>query len=895
MVNRFFQPSRSQYVSQFVEHQLPQDLMLAVLGQKQKQQDLAGANLIELGEFNQRALPEADANYVKDYVAQLEGFRDKFSGQDLTSPDFQREYMSILKKHKENVRSGPLAQISSAVAQHDEFLKRQKELKESKNPDDYNKYLENEYNTRYAEYTKVGGKGYAGDIKLGDESTLTGVNQIKEAKTLFDDINASGADASKMLSEGIYYKTGSEGVAHSTIQKRVIAMVDAYKDSPAGNQLTQEYNAMQFPGKVPSIALSNLTPDERSKYDAGLKKHISDFLVKAGGEFEYNKTTSNLAEAQNKKGDREREDKLLMAQQPVLEVSGIGDANMTPTWDQVFGSKDGKPGAFVQNQEAIKSAESNINLFKRVQSAISNGEPIKLSPSEQAIMKGIPGSEYLLQGKPIPNDLGIILSQKLKDYTDDNIVRLNEYKRTEHDFQNRIGLAADVAVNKTYEGLKPSQVYQKYDELDNSFIGQTYKNTLNGLSDPRQKQGYLNNALELVRNNIKKGNDDPKILKQHLETLLTLKQHIEVEKDVSDILSPKKSKPKTKNIFGKDVPGLLDLYDATKEDKIIEAKKQLMIDVFNNHNQITPTATLLSDKPEYIRYTTDANGNRILAGKTQEVDHQVQTLIKKDPGSFVVYDEKNQRVEATITDEKGNRIPNPDFPQGQYLNLVSTNNQFINDYTAGEKMGTKASFNVVSKVPEVTAIQDPANPDKMMHSTTYKEKRYKFVANGMTTKSFTDAQSKKFYSNYLADPGYNPQDPDNTSNITPTGVISYIRAREYEDPDNTKYLQHVGGLKKPGEKIETPYTMYNPLTQQQEVFNVETTKTADGKLISKLYDDQGNQVVKETKTDDIIDFDKWLRSMKNLSEKIVKDNQAAGKGPDEEALRKKYSKTSSSL
>ena len=125
-INRFYKPSQTGYQSQFVPDQLPADLMLKALGNKQQKYNAMDATLNKFGEWDQRALRGRDTEYVAGKKKDLESFIDKSMTQDLGSQEFAREYQSFKKGFTQDEG---LKKVGASVAIHDEYQKRVKDLK----------------------------------------------------------------------------------------------------------------------------------------------------------------------------------------------------------------------------------------------------------------------------------------------------------------------------------------------------------------------------------------------------------------------------------------------------------------------------------------------------------------------------------------------------------------------------------------------------------------------------------------------------------------------------------------------------------------------------------------------------------------------------------------------
>ena len=136
-VNRFYNQQRGQYVSQFVPKNLPADLMMRGLANKQKKYDTMEAQVIKLGEYEQRALGEHDTNYVKGKKEELQSFIDESFDQDLASPDFIRKYQKFTNDFKND---DGLKRVANSVAIDDAYQARWKKLKEGSGTDAANEF-----------------------------------------------------------------------------------------------------------------------------------------------------------------------------------------------------------------------------------------------------------------------------------------------------------------------------------------------------------------------------------------------------------------------------------------------------------------------------------------------------------------------------------------------------------------------------------------------------------------------------------------------------------------------------------------------------------------------------------------------------------------------------------
>lgn len=292
-ISRFYQPSFSQYQSQYVPDKLPVDLMVAALGNKQKAEDAARDNTNKLGLWDKPALPGMDT-YVRDqYKKGIEQFIDESFGLEQSSPEFQRRYINKVRDIRDNPE---LKKIESAYNTHQAYLKTIEDYKKDPNTYSYAIELEHEYNQRYANYTKPvesGGMGYKGDVGLGDANILRGTDINKEGEELFNHIKDSGSESLKFLEAGLAYKNGWSGVDKTTIDNQTARMLDQWVSSPAGRQLGHRFDMREFPNEAPSVAISKMTPEQQTEYINKRNTYIGNELLKIGRGFQHGQSTTN--------------------------------------------------------------------------------------------------------------------------------------------------------------------------------------------------------------------------------------------------------------------------------------------------------------------------------------------------------------------------------------------------------------------------------------------------------------------------------------------------------------------------------------------------------------------------------------------------------------------------
>lgn len=372
-ITRFYNPSTSAYQSQFVPTELPVDLMVRTLGAKQQQADLAMAKAVELGNFKQRALPGYDTEYTKGITDELEAFTAKSSSVDRTSPEYQREYLQLINKIK---KDEGLKAVSASVAQHDAYTARREELIK-KGGDAWTPTMENEYKHRYGIYTAKGGKGYTGDIQLGDPLTLEGVNVIEDTGKIFSHLSSSGYDNAVKTAAGTAYKKSWEGISDPVIRATVKKHYDQWSNTPAYRQLYQEKrqtlgNSLGQP--LVNTVYDSLPDDEKAAIDAKMNEVMSREFYEIGTLYEHQKTGSGLAEAQNT--DRGRlEEKLKDA--PVI----------IPTNEKVTTIEASAADRMTKINELKKQGQVAWTALAVDQKRVKNGLPSAYSTEELSNLK----------------------------------------------------------------------------------------------------------------------------------------------------------------------------------------------------------------------------------------------------------------------------------------------------------------------------------------------------------------------------------------------------------------------------------------------------------------------------------------------------------------------------
>lgn len=794
-VNRFYNPSEGRYVSQFVPEQLPVDLMVQALGNKQKLQDERNAQLITAGNWQQAALPGYDTSYVNQRKQELQNFIAESQGKDLTSPDYLRKYNKFVNDFKNDEG---LKRVQQAVDTHNEFLKIQKDIKTGKDVNDYEKAFFNDYNKRYGIYTSNKGQGFKGEIGLGDPNIMRGTDINKEAEGYFDQLKASGSESIKELESGISYKNGWKGIGDKTIKDQVSRTLDLFYESRAGQQLGARFDEQQFkdtPLPTDEI-IKHLSPEERQQYESQRKQFVAQQLLAVGKGFKFSDTSTNKDAAVNK----DREEKFAFPQQPNIQVQGNAMGFEMPNYDEALGV-NGQPGMWQKNVDDMGKYLTTSNKYQNFLDQASGtnvfkldaqGKP-QLTQAEKLMIEGIPGAQEFINGQPLSPEKKAIFDKTIKGFIDENQYKLHTAQLYNKSLEEKMRTAVDNVVgNKKYgEGISFKAALELGESIESDTQANKYKQLVTDMINKGYSKDYIDKWISSSEANLKEKGRVNKTIEGSVNQLVDQLKDIRIWKDAQ-----------------------LDMYSTMKN------KKELIKESFNTTPEYSPVATMKPSQQFFIAYEKDKNGRPVASGKTEHADYLIENYAQKSPQAFKVY--------------IGDRLVNPgdiDYPDPSTLELVSSNKELINDRDreTGELTGQKAVFNF--KGGYRTTIPDPRNPEKAMFSNT--PQQYTFVASGMPLKNYTEAKAKEAYSNYILNPD------------SEAGKQSFVDYTMYKNPDKAKDVAKVNALTEPGQRTTFKRTMYNLDSGKKEDLNIKVKKSEsqDGTLILTITDKDGNTIL----------------------------------------------------
>ena len=836
-VNRFYSPQEGRYVSQFVPEQMPVDMMVQALANKQKMQDERTAQLVTAGNWEQKALPGYDTDYIKQKKQEIQDFINQSQGKDLTSPDYFRNYTKFISTFKNDEG---IKEVQKSVDTHNEYLKIDKEIRSGASVDAYEKAFYDDYQKRFNIYTSSKGQGYKGQVKLGDPNILRGTDINKEAESYFDQIKASGSETIKALESGISYKDGWKGVRGKTISQHASRMLDIFYESRAGQQLAARYDMQQTSGSpLPtSIIMQNLTPQERKTYEAERKAYVGQQLLNIGKGFIHGESSTNKDSALNS----DRKEKEEMPQQPNISVTGNAMGFQMPSYDEALGV-DGKPGMWQKNTDDIGNYLKTKNTYQsfidqvngKGNIGIVNGKP-QLTQEEKTMLEGIPGGIDFINGKPLSPEAKGVFTKSIQGFVDDNQYKIHIAELYNKDLEEKMRTAIDnVNGGKKYgNGISFKAALELGDNLDND----------------KQVRQYKLKVQDMINAGMSKTAIDQWLLQSSLS-----------------LNEKAKANPAIKGAVAQVSEKLLDIahWKDAEIDKMttMKDKKALIKESFNNTPEYAPVATLKPSKQFYRAYELGTDGKPVSKGMVEHADFIIESLAQKQPEGFKIYIGKELIHPG-----------DPRYPSSESLQLVSSNKELINDRDeTNQLVGQKAVFNFQGAYKVTT--QDPRS-DKPEGMFSEVPQQYTLVASGIPLKNYTEAKAQEAYSNVVADKNYQSGNKFDFNNLSEAGKQSYIDYTMYKNPDKSKDIAKVNSLTEPGQRTTFKRNMFNLETGKKEDLNISVRKSDanDGTYIMKITDVHGETVLPERRLSNIVELSSTLNTYEdNVNAEGVRQNE----------------------
>jgi len=272
-INRFYQPAQGQYISQFVPEELPTELMMGVLSNKQKVQDQGMREFAQFGDWYMDALPNADTEYVKQKQTELRDFFRQNREQEFASAAFQDKYQSLIR----GINDDPYLAIVKSQWDTDQAHKEHvKKLKE-KGAHAWADELDREYQAKYNEY--VFGEGYKGQARLHDPYTREGVDELEEGKKYFSQVEADSNTISTYLNSGfdqIWYDVKNGGKSPTKLAKIADELFNVLVDTPLYEQWSAQHDQIYLKDKSKETALRTMSEEDKKTYAEEKKKYVMD-------------------------------------------------------------------------------------------------------------------------------------------------------------------------------------------------------------------------------------------------------------------------------------------------------------------------------------------------------------------------------------------------------------------------------------------------------------------------------------------------------------------------------------------------------------------------------------------------------------------------------------------
>ena len=723
-INRFYQPSRGQYQSQFVPEQLPAELMMGVLGSKQKQyNDLSEKIQTNIYDWNQEALPGFDTQYRDKIRKENEAWADQMMMKDLSQPETVRDYVGRVRMLRDNK---DLEAIKSAYATHQSELKRIEELKKG-DPFNYDPALEHDYLQRYREYTSGQGKGFQGSIKLGDPMVDKGTDILKETEAYFDQAKASGYDVVKFLSQDLAYNEGYKSnskkideIMGADPNNPEVSLAQMFLNSPTGKQLAKRYDQQVFPNQVPSIGYQNLTKEQKEEYDRGRTSYVLREFQRVGNSFKFSEATSNADQAYRMRYQEGRADNRA---NPVSNLFTVAGTNEGLALDY---NKDSDK--FNQRTSRLAELDNILNMWDKAHTNPTTNQEFtigKLPPEKKKELEfersKLMGEQRLYNENKTNAiaDALVQLNPKIdKQYVKDAMEFMN---KTSGQRQSAWGDGVLVWEDKLLDILKNGQY-----------------TTIKG------ETGEKNKGVQLFFKELKENNPNKKeqikILEQKYEIASTLFTGAGIpEKTFAEKLggsvgsaltwSMKESFKKVKEIKESNISNNFEL---KLQEKIKEN--------YNNSGTIEHNALLRS--PDKVNIWNESTGG---FESTTSAHKMMEEFMQTSPESF------------TWFDEEGKLIRDPRTWNNQTQGAITISSEDTD------------RLNNPNPVFTVSVYENKWNP--FIQKNQPVRKTYTVRADNVRTNEYNKARSRELYSMWRADPE------------SYQGKLAYAKAVEYENPE----------------------------------------------------------------------------------------------------------------
>jgi hypothetical protein len=402
----------------------------------------------------------------------LDEFTKQYANQDLTSPDIATAFKQKVSDLSSDPEIQNIQQVSSMVKQ---FKSNLQEARKDKDFAPENIYKHQKALQKYSE---------TGEIDPTFDATIDkGVDVFDEASKYFKILHESGGDAVASIAAGdgtsVYYTNGSVGISSGKINEHAKNTFNEFLSSAAGRQLQRRYEMQaEQNGQKP-------TPQ-------GAVQYVAQTFQGIGQGFAWNKSSSTLAGAMNKKADlgrKAKEDKE-KKKQAMLSVpfAEFNSSLEQPEFDDK-GKIKGEGGIWEKFNQTLESTGS---WKKAASSAIDY-----LTSDEQGVTTAAQAAKYA----PMLDAMGEVNSKRVKagqrPYTDKEWFTSAQKKRM---------VSVDVNLDKKVQ-----------DSYENILVNNGAINNLR-MIDPKDPSNKNLTGDGIIRKYLDLDEDEP-ITPDHVKTL----------------------------------------------------------------------------------------------------------------------------------------------------------------------------------------------------------------------------------------------------------------------------------------------------------------------------------------------------------------------------------------
>jgi len=241
-VNRFYNPVRSGYQSQFVAKKLPADLLMRGLAGKQKKYDTTAEQMNIFRDEDIEAFGADDTAYAKQKVKARNEFLDSMMNEDLGSSEAIMKYKNFVRDFKNDEG---LKIVAKGLADHRARQKNKAAAIKNKTH-----YAEQTYKDDAAEieYARPGSGGGLAGLSINPNIT-PGTDLRTAIEPMFNNLSADGRENLKFLGETAY-KNGWKGVTDEKILGAAQGGFELFMRSLPGQQASNLYNMSLDRGAV---------------------------------------------------------------------------------------------------------------------------------------------------------------------------------------------------------------------------------------------------------------------------------------------------------------------------------------------------------------------------------------------------------------------------------------------------------------------------------------------------------------------------------------------------------------------------------------------------------------------------------------------------------------------